>query len=58
MRILWITHDLFESFLPYVNGKPSLGGAWIAPLFDILKNENDVILGLLHRLEGRFSKKR
>ncbi|MFA6911733.1 MAG: glycosyltransferase family 4 protein [Proteiniphilum sp.] len=58
MRILWITHDLFESFLPYVNGKPSLGGAWIAPLFDILKNENDVILGSVTPvLEGAFQQK-
>ena len=58
MRILWITHDLFESFLPYVKGKPTLGGAWIAPLFYILKNETDVILGSVTPvLDGEFQQK-
>ena len=33
MRILWITHDVFEGFFPYVKGKPTKGRSWIAPLF-------------------------
>lgn len=45
MRILWITHDLFDVFLPYVKGKPTKGGSWIAPLFYRLGNDPEVQLG-------------
>lgn len=45
MRILWITHDLFECFLPYVKGNPTKGGSWIAPLFYSMKEQSGVKLG-------------
>ncbi|WP_298653429.1 glycosyltransferase [uncultured Proteiniphilum sp.] len=45
MRILWITHDLFECFLPYVKGNPTKGGSWIAPLFYSMKEQPGVKLG-------------
>lgn len=47
MRVLWITHDIFEAVLPYVKGKPTKGGSWIAPLFSQLKKRPDVILGAI-----------
>jgi glycosyltransferase involved in cell wall biosynthesis len=45
LRILWITHDVFERFHPYVTGKPTTGGSWIAPLFYGIKNLQGVKLG-------------
>lgn len=45
LRILWITHDVFECFHPYVKGKPTKGGSWIAPLFYSIKNLQGVKLG-------------
>lgn len=58
MRILWVTHDLFEAFLPYVKGRPTLGGSWIAPLFYLLHNEPDVKLGSITPvLNGEAQKK-
>ena len=45
LRILWITHDVFECFFPYVKGKPTTGGSWIAPLFYGIKNLQGVKLG-------------
>lgn len=45
MRVLWITHDIFEVVLPYVKGRPTKGGSWIAPLFYHLKRCPDVLLG-------------
>lgn len=45
IRILWITHDLFECFFPFVKGKPSRGGSWIAPLFYSIKNIQGVKMG-------------
>jgi len=58
MRILWITHDLFDVFLPYVKGKPTKGGSWIAPLFYRLKNDPEVQLGSITPvLNGAAQKK-
>lgn len=45
LRVLWITHDVFECFFPYVKGKPTKGGSWIAPLFYSIKNIQGVKLG-------------
>lgn len=45
MRILWITHDIFEPFLPYVKGKPTKGSSWVAPLFYNMKIQSGVKLG-------------
>lgn len=58
MRILWITHDLFEVFLPYVKGKPTKGGSWIAPLFYSLKNDPGIKLGSITPvLNGKAQRK-
>ena len=45
MRILWITNDIFEIFSPFVKGKPTKGGSWIAPLFYSIFNQENVKLG-------------
>lgn len=45
MRILWISHDIFEPFLPYVKGKPTKGSSWVAPLFYNMKIQSGVKLG-------------
>lgn len=45
MRILWITANVFEVFFPYVKGKPTKGGSWIAPLFYNIYKQNNVKLG-------------
>ena len=45
MRVLWITHDLFEVFLPFVKGKPTKGGSWIAPLFYSIQKKTNITLG-------------
>lgn len=47
MRILWIIRDVLPDFHPFVIGKPTIGGTWIAPLFYALKNQSDVTLGSL-----------
>lgn len=47
LRILWITHDLFECIYPYVKGKPTKGGSWIAPLFYSLHGEEHMKLGAI-----------
>ncbi len=58
MRILWITHDIFEPFLPYVKGKPTKGGSWIAPLFYGLKDQPNVKLGSITPvIDGELQKK-
>lgn len=58
MRIIWITHDLFEVFLPYVKGRPTLGGSWIAPLFYLLNNEPEIKLGSITPvLNGKAQRK-
>ncbi len=46
MRVLWITHDLFEVFLPFVKGKPTKGGSWIAPLFYSIQKKNKYNAGV------------
>ena len=45
MRILWITHDIFDPFFPYAKGKPTHSASWTSPLFFSLFNEKDVKLG-------------
>ena len=45
MRILWITHDVFEPFLPYLKGKPTQGASWTTPLFYNLRDVEQVKLG-------------
>lgn len=58
MRILWITHDIFEPFLPYVKGKPTKGSSWVAPLFYNMKNQSGVKLGSITPVtDGEAQKK-
>ncbi len=45
MRILWITHDVFEPFFPFAKGKPSASASWTTPLFFSLQKEKNVMLG-------------
>ena len=45
MRILWITHDVFEPFFPYLKGKPTQGASWTTPLFYNLRDVEQVKLG-------------
>src|SRR5690554_3955941 len=47
MRILWIVNDLLEVMRPYVKGKPSLGGSWIAPLLNSLSDIETVKIGCI-----------
>ena len=58
IRVLWITHDVFECFYPYVKGKPTTGGSWIAPLFYSIKNLQGVKLGSVTPvIKGEANKK-
>ena len=45
MRVLWITHDVFDAFFPFVSGKPTKGGSWISPLFYSLMDQPGFQLG-------------
>src|SRR5690554_5188036 len=45
MRILWVTSNVFEVFFPFVEGKPTRGGSWIAPLFYSIYQQQNVKLG-------------
>lgn len=57
LRILWITNDLFEFLHPYVKGKPTRGGSWIEPLFNGIKDNPELRLGLLTPIiDGEFKK--
>lgn len=47
MRILWITHDIFDAFSPYVKGNPTKGRPWIAPLFYSIYKQDGVKLAVL-----------
>lgn len=47
MRILWITIDVFDVFFPYVKGKPTKGKSWIAPLFNSIFQQEDVVMGAI-----------
>ena len=47
MRILWITHDIFDAFFPYVKGNPTKGRPWIAPLFYSIYKQDGVKLAVL-----------
>lgn len=47
MRILWITHDVFEPFFPYAKGKPTHSASWTTPLFNNLRDLEDVSLGAI-----------
>jgi glycosyltransferase involved in cell wall biosynthesis len=58
MRILWITHDLFEVFLPYVKGQPTKGGSWIAPLFYSILRQPDVTLAAVTPVIGGEEQKK
>lgn len=58
MRILWIVHDVFECFLPYVKGNPTKGGSWIAPLFYGIKDYPEVVLGSIVPIIGGEAQKK
>lgn len=58
LRVLWITHDLFECFHPYVKGKPTKGGSWIAPLFYSIKNIPGVKLGSITPVINGYAQKK
>lgn len=58
LRILWITHDVFECFEPFVKGNPTKGGSWVAPLFYNIKNQPGIKLGAITPVvNGIFQKK-
>ena len=44
MRVIWVTHDVFDVFSPFVKGKPTKGGSWIAPLFYSIKDLKNIKL--------------
>jgi len=57
MRVLWITHDVFEPFYSFVKGKPSTGGSWTTPLFYGLCKEEYLEMGsLVPVLKGTYQK--
>lgn len=47
MRVIWITHDVFDVFYPYVKGKPTRGRPWIVPLFYNIHCQNDIKLAVV-----------
>ena len=58
VRVLWITHDVFEPFYSFVKGKPSRGGSWTTPLFYGLSKKEYLEMGsLVPVLKGENQKK-
>jgi glycosyltransferase involved in cell wall biosynthesis len=57
MRVLWITHDVIETFYPFVKGKPSKGASWSEPLFSSLVNCDGLEMGIITPvIEGKYEK--
>jgi glycosyltransferase involved in cell wall biosynthesis len=58
MKILWLIHDVLDPFYPFVDGKPTKGGSWIAPLFFNLAKSKDIELGVMTPIiDGKKIKK-
>lgn len=55
MRVLWITYNVFEPFIPFVKGFPTRSAAWTTPLFYSLYKEENIQLGSIATIEdGEF----
>ncbi len=58
MKILWITSDVLPQFVPEIkNGKPTLGGSWIVPLFNLLSFNQACDMGVVTPVvNGEYTK--
>src|SRR5690554_4705897 len=52
MRVLWITYNVFDPFIPFVKGLPTRSAAWTTPLFYSLYKEENIQLGSIATIEG------
>lgn len=58
MRVLWITYNVFEPFIPFVKGLPTRSASWTTPLFYSLHKEKGLQLGSIAPvLKGEYQKK-
>jgi glycosyltransferase involved in cell wall biosynthesis len=47
MKVLWITNDVIKPFLPFIQGKKSVGGTWVESLYFAFKNHSNYELAIL-----------